>query len=43
MSDYTIDRATGCWIWQRSTSLNGYGQLFHDSARKFAPKYSEAP
>jgi hypothetical protein len=27
---YAIDRATGCWIWQRSTSLNGYGQLFHE-------------
>jgi hypothetical protein len=27
---YAIDLATGCWIWQRSTSLNGYGQLFHE-------------
>jgi hypothetical protein len=27
---YAIDRTTGCWIWQRSTSLNGYGQLFYE-------------
>jgi hypothetical protein len=27
---YAIDRGTGCWIWQQSTSFNGYGQLWHD-------------
>jgi hypothetical protein len=27
---YAIDPSTGCWIWQRSTSFNGYGQLWHD-------------
>jgi HNH endonuclease len=27
---HAIDPRTGCWIWQRSTSLNGYGQLFHE-------------
>jgi hypothetical protein len=27
---YRIDPTTSCWIWQRSTSLNGYGQLFHE-------------
>ena len=27
---YAIDPGTGCWIWQRSTSFNGYGQLWHD-------------
>lgn len=27
---YAIDPTTGCWIWQRSTSLNGYGQLWHE-------------
>jgi hypothetical protein len=25
-----IDPSTGCWIWQRSTSLNGYGQVWHE-------------
>jgi hypothetical protein len=27
---YAVEQASGCWIWQRSTSLNGYGQLFHE-------------
>jgi HNH endonuclease len=27
---YAIDPSTGCWIWQRSTSLNGYGQVWHE-------------
>jgi hypothetical protein len=27
---YAIDPLTKCWIWQRSTSLNGYGQLFYE-------------
>jgi hypothetical protein len=27
---YKIDPSTGCWIWQRSTSLNGYGQVWHE-------------
>jgi len=27
---YAVDPTTGCWIWQRSTSLNGYGQVWHD-------------
>jgi hypothetical protein len=27
---YAIDPSTGCWIWQRSTSLNGYGQAWHE-------------
>jgi HNH endonuclease len=27
---YAIDPSTGCWIWQRSTSFNGYGQLWHE-------------
>ena len=27
---YAVNRSTGCWVWQRSTSLNGYGQLFHE-------------
>jgi HNH endonuclease len=26
---YAIDPGTGCWIWQQSTSFNGYGQLWH--------------
>jgi len=26
---YAIDPTNGCWIWQRSTSLNGYGQVWH--------------
>jgi hypothetical protein len=26
---YAIDSKTGCWIWQRSTSLNGYGQAWY--------------
>lgn len=26
---YAIDPRTGCWIWQRSTSLNGYGQVWY--------------
>jgi hypothetical protein len=27
---YAIDPGSGCWTWQRSTSYNGYGQLWHD-------------
>jgi hypothetical protein len=27
---YAIDPNTGCWIWQRSTSYTGYGQLWHE-------------
>jgi HNH endonuclease len=27
---YAIDPNTGCWIWQRSMSYNGYGQLWHE-------------
>lgn len=27
---YAIDPGSGCWVWQRSASLNGYGQLFHE-------------
>jgi hypothetical protein len=27
---YAIDSITGCWVWQRSTSLNGYGQVWHE-------------
>jgi hypothetical protein len=26
---YVVDESTGCWIWQRSTSLNGYGQVYY--------------
>jgi hypothetical protein len=25
-----VDPGTGCWVWQRSTSFNGYGQLWYD-------------
>jgi HNH endonuclease len=27
---YAVDLNTGCWIWRRSTSFNGYGQLWHE-------------
>jgi hypothetical protein len=27
---YAVDPSTGCWVWQRSTSFNGYGQLWYD-------------
>lgn len=27
---YAIDSLTGCWIWQRSTSLQGYGQVWYN-------------
>ena len=26
---YTIDQQTGCWIWNRSLSSGGYGQIRH--------------
>jgi hypothetical protein len=27
---YAIDSSTGCWVWLRSASLNGYGQVWHE-------------
>jgi hypothetical protein len=27
---YAIEPSTGCWLWQRSASLNGYGQVWHE-------------
>jgi hypothetical protein len=27
---YAIDPTNGCWIWQQSTSFNGYGQVWHE-------------
>ena len=27
---YAVDLSTGCWIWQQSTSFNGYGQVWHE-------------
>ena len=27
---YAIEPTTGCWVWQRSASLNGYGQVWHE-------------
>jgi hypothetical protein len=26
---YAIDKTTGCWVWQRSTSFQGYGQVWN--------------
>jgi HNH endonuclease len=28
-SEYLIDLETGCWVWQRSTSFQGYGQVWY--------------
>jgi len=27
---YAVDAVTGCWVWQRSTSLQGYGQVWYN-------------
>jgi hypothetical protein len=41
-SAYRIHPDTGCWIWQRSASYNGYGQLFHEGRVQRAHRVFDA-
>jgi hypothetical protein len=36
---YVIDAVTGCWVWQRSLTPQGYGQLWVDNKHWIAHRY----
>lgn len=36
LPDYTVDLATGCWVWQRSNNGRGYGFAYRNGARIYA-------
>jgi len=33
---FTVDEATGCWVWQGALHVNGYGKIFIDGTLKAA-------
>jgi hypothetical protein len=36
VSDYTVDVHTGCWVWRRTRSKAGYGQMYIDGKMVYA-------
>jgi hypothetical protein len=34
--EYLVDKATGCWIWQRARNNMGYGQTTVNTRRQYA-------
>ena len=38
--NWVAEHGTGCWIWQRSKTANGYGTCYHDGRRDYAHRVS---
>jgi hypothetical protein len=34
-----VDEETGCWVWQRALSKNGYGSLRFDGRTQYAHRW----